>query len=516
MKRLPTVLIAVFAIAGALLLVVACGEESAPTVAPAADPEPVATTAPTPVATPTADPTATPSPPATAAPTPTASATTVPTPTAAPTPEPSATPTPTPAPEPTAAVAPTPIPIPTAAPTPVPTATLAPTPTAESTPTLVYASDTDVITRDEEYGYNIDAPDDWIMVGPGRYNRDSPWSRLRVASQTLPKGSGLDRFADSVRNRLEQDWWPTRSYFEVISVEEREVDGRRARLIHYRVQESPEYCVVDVVELVTIADSLAGHVQGYRAQLWMCEHAAATHHKGRMEILDSFRIGTRPSTYYTQFLSVKGVIIKATGKVDPAAFEAAADMISPMLSGRADIGPCMADVGAELAIVPKDEWITTLPEWYFLKGRQDFTGRTYDSFQIRGGGGVRGRPVASTSEESLVGLRENRYPYTALVTVHEFAHSIQNVCFTKKDHAKWNEFYGAAVQENIFPGSHMMANEEEFFAVFTTAYFEVTRELGDNTSRDLVKSDYPEIFEFLEDIYGGAILSPEARRRTPG
>ena len=90
------------------------------------------------------------------------------------------------------------------------------------------------------------------------------------------------------------------------------------------------------------------------------------------------------------------------------------------------------------------------------------------------------------------------------------------MCFTKKDHAKWNEFYGAAVQENIFPGSHMMANEEEFFAVFTTAYFEVTRELGDNTSRDLVKSDYPEIFEFLEDIYGGAILSPEARRRTPG
>ena len=132
MKRLPTVLIAVFAIAGALLLVVACGEESAPTVAPAADPEPVATTAPTPVATPTADPTATPSPPATAAPTPTASATTVPTPTAAPTPEPSATPTPTPAPEPTATVAPTPIP--TAAPTPIPTATLAHTPTAVPTP----------------------------------------------------------------------------------------------------------------------------------------------------------------------------------------------------------------------------------------------------------------------------------------------------------------------------------------------------------------------------------------------
>ncbi len=188
-------------------------------------------------------------------------------------------------------------------------------------------------------------------------------------------------------------------------------------------------------------------------------------------------------------------------------------MIGPMLSGRQDIAECMDEVDMELAIIPKDEKITTLPEFRFLEGTKTFDGRSYES--VRGGGAVRGRVITVTSEESLLGLKENPYRYIALVTVHEFAHSIQNLCFTAEDHREWDAFYDSALEENLYPGFYLMSNSEEFFAVFSTAYFEVTDELGPNTSRDLIEDDYLAIFEFLDEVYGGAQLSPESKRLTP-
>ena len=245
----------------------------------------------------------------------------------------------------------------------------------------------------------------------------------------------------------------------------------------------------------------------------MCEYQVSSYGPERTQILDSFRIITRPAAYYTRFLTVKGIRIKGNGEVDTDAFYAAADMISPMLSGREDIVECMADVGGDLAIIPKDEKIITLPEFRFLEGRKTFDGRSYES--VRGGGAVKGREITVTSEESLLGLRENPYRYVALVTVHEFAHSIQNLCFTREDHEEWNAFYDAAVGAGFLPGEYLMSNEREFFAVFSTAYFEVTAELGPNTSRSLVETNHPKIFEFLDEIYGGAELSSESRRLTP-
>jgi hypothetical protein len=194
----------------------------------------------------------------------------------------------------------------------------------------------------------------------------------------------------------------------------------------------------------------------------------------------------------------------------------AADIVETMLSGRPDIGDCMAGVYAGLAIIPKDDYITTLPEFAYLKGQSDFTGRPYESFQLRGTGAIPGQPVSATSEETLLGLTGDKYPsypFGSLVTVHEFAHGLQNLCFNQDDHDRWDEFYDAALQADIFPDTHMMTNVREFFAVFTTAYFGVTDELGRGAARSTVEEDFPEIFESLEEIYGGAVLPPELRLR---
>ena len=60
--------------------------------------------------------------------------------------------------------------------------------------------------------------------------------------------------------------------------------------------------------------------------------------------------------------------VKAAGKVDSAAVEAGADIVAAMLSGRDDIAWCMVRERAELAIIPKDQPVTSLPEYAYLRG----------------------------------------------------------------------------------------------------------------------------------------------------
>ncbi len=122
---------------------------------------------------------------------------------------------------------------------------------------------------------------------------------MHIASRSLRKGSTLKHFAESVRDGLERDWWVTRSLFEIASFQESQIDGQDAYLITYRVQQSPEYCVVDVAEIVMVSDLLPGDPQGFRARVWMCERDVPQYGPERMRILESFRIITQPATYYT-------------------------------------------------------------------------------------------------------------------------------------------------------------------------------------------------------------------------
>ncbi len=370
--------------------------------------------------------------------------------------------------------------------------------------------------RDLEYSYSVELPDGWNQHRKGRYSSPSPSAQLSISSQILPYGNTLDQFSRFVQEDLQRDWWPNAALFEIISVEEGQTDGQPTRRIRYRVQESPQYCVLDVEESVVVAQLLSGHPQGFRIRFWMCENNVANHGQIREQILETFLISTKPAEYYEQFIYVNGVTIKADGTVDPAAVEAGAEIVSVMLSGRPDIARCMARRGGDLAIIPKDKSVVTLPEYSYLKGTKDFTGRPRDCFYLRGLGGVRGQPVSSAGEEQLLGDLEPHhpyYPFRGLVAVHEFAHGIQNLCFTQADHERWGSFYEEAVQADSYSGSHMMTNVDEYFAVMTTWYFEVTDELGEISDRDELKEQYPNVFRALDEIYAGAIMPEKYRTR---
>ena len=209
----------------------------------------------------------------------------------------------------------------------------------------------------------------------------------------------MDQFTRLILYDLRKDWWPTAPLFEITTVKGSTSGEQPTRRIRYRVQGALEYCVVDVDELLVVSQVLPGNPHGFRTRAWMCEHDVARHGETRKRILDSFQVTTRAAAYYTQFMSANGVTLKADGTVEPAAVEAGAELVAAMLSGRDDIVRCMARERAELAIIPKDRTLTSLPEYAYLKGTSDFTGRRRDNFDIRGVGAVPGQPVSSAAEE---------------------------------------------------------------------------------------------------------------------
>lgn len=361
-----------------------------------------------------------------------------------------------------------------------------------------------------ELEYAIGLPEGWSRTSEHAYARSDPWSLLFVRSTGEPAGRTLRQQAEAVRSRLEQEieaQWPSYYLFEFVSLEEVTAADQVFYELRYRAQQALAFCVISFVERIATTEAWHGlTASGLRATSWLCEEDVENHGAARQATLDTFQVTARPSDYYTQALFTNGVLIKAAASVDPDALSAAGDVIGWMLdTSRQDVAQCMADMSAGLAIIPTEEHVTSLPEFAVLSGEGDFTGRTYDSFDIRGLGAVRGQPVSATSEESLLGATRNLN-----ITVHEFAHAIENLCFTPADDEKWGAYYAAALEANRYPGTHAMHDVDEFFAVFSSSYLGVTDELGDrSTSRDLIRTEFPDIFESLKETYGSPGPPPE-------
>ena len=220
--------------------------------------------------------------------------------------------------------------------------------------------------------------------------------------------------------------------------------------LEYRVREGSQWCLLDVVEVIGVGDWFQGVTQGFRARHQACDwELPGRLGRDRKQAQDRFRIVTRPATYYTQFLKTdEGITIKATGKVDPVALRAAANIVSVMLDGREDIPGYLADAGEGMAIIPKDELVNTLPEFVGVKGSIAWEGTPFEhKFEdSRGLGAVRGQPVSAVGEERILKFPENGgvSPGTAIMTrttIHEFAHAIENLCFAQQDNEKWDESF---------------------------------------------------------------------------
>lgn len=198
---------------------------------------------------------------------------------------------------------------------------------------------------------------------------------------------------------------------------------------------------------------------------------------------------------------MKGVTIKANEKVDPEALQVAAKIIALMLDGRADIAECIEGYGSSFAVFPKGAAVTELPEFGFLSGREDIWDRSYDEpGLIFGLGGVRGNPISTASEESL--LRDPAYPEQGYwVAVHELGHHLMNLCFTPDDHRAWEGLHRQTLQSDFDWGKGLMINVDEFFAGLTEVYFSVNSRIPKRRLSDFP----PGVVDRLEDFYGDLV-----------
>ena len=208
--------------------------------------------------------------------------------------------------------------------------------------------------------------------------------------------------------------------------------------------------------------------------------------------------------YYTQFEQVGLIQIKASDAVRPEALTAAAGIIRRMIEHRSDITERLGDSGASLAIIPTNSYITQLPEFSHLSGELDPNGNPYDSFAIRGAGGVLTQTTTATAEENLLDLPENSTRFwDEDITVHEWAHAIENIGFDDETRAEWLELFEAASVANLFPGTFGLETEggREFFAEMSQAFFGVDNRIKpeDFFGAGPVGT---RILNALEDVYG--------------
>ena len=205
-----------------------------------------------------------------------------------------------------------------------------------------------------------------------------------------------------------------------------------------------------------------------------------------------YSIMTKPGTYYRQFIDVEGVIVKANEMVEVRSMYNSADVIKVMMSSlRDDIRRCLVRQRAAMAIAPFDEFITTLPEFYPQKGELD---------TAAGLGAVKGQPVSGSDE---TGIMMGRYS----TVLHEFAHAVQNLCFTAKEQREWVSLYKSTRDAGDLPGTYAITNDNEFFAEFSVSYFELWYQsvwdgaYGRLPSKQQMSEDFPEVFAFLGEIY---------------
>ena len=163
--------------------------------------------------------------------------------------------------------------------------------------------------------------------------------------------------------------------------------------------------------------------------------------------------------------------------MDSEALRIAKIIVEQMMGGPSDIRDQMAAHAAAVAIIPHQEYVTSLPDFAYLAGKLDRNGNPYDSFAIRGLGPIPGQPVTATAEENLLKLPDD--PFAAeSVLHHEFAHAIMNLGFTSEKRGNWSTIYDKAVADRTFPGTFSMTHRDEYFAELSQSYFSVNNEIG--------------------------------------
>lgn len=202
--------------------------------------------------------------------------------------------------------------------------------------------------------------------------------------------------------------------------------------------------------------------------------------------------------------TVYGVAIVAAAGVRAAAVDECATFIT------AEVGPNeyaqqhLAAAKVAIVIIPAKVKMTDVPAFEHLRGGKTFDGRDWST--VRGSGGMAtpdGRFAIAVAEESLVQVKDvvSAYPATYSVGMHEFAHVLESKGMSDVQRSRVKELYAAHKAKGTFTDDYAAANEQEYFAQSTNAFFDKNVMGKNHSGRAWLEANDPDMYQFLLALY---------------
>jgi hypothetical protein len=217
--------------------------------------------------------------------------------------------------------------------------------------------------------------------------------------------------------------------------------------------------------------------------------------------------------FYSKVLNVDGITIRSSDVVDDEALFIAADKINMMLAKIPVAKHNLAQWGAEIHIIGRDQQTSDLPEFADQKGVSfiDNLGNKTDIDQrTRGLGGI----YTSCGEENLLGLPHDRYAGGQDICIHEFAHNIMYYGLGDNLREAITKQYRKAKAAGLWKDAYAMVDAGEYWAELSMWYFgrhgeflKGTRSpaIGFAALHEYDKGGY----ELLDSIYSGKAVIKE-------
>jgi hypothetical protein len=211
--------------------------------------------------------------------------------------------------------------------------------------------------------------------------------------------------------------------------------------------------------------------------------------------------------FYSKALDCGGILIRSSTEVDDKALQVAAQKINLMLANIPDVLHNMAQWGAEIHIISKNQQTFDLPEFRDQKGVAlvDGGATTNIDARTRGMGGI----YTSFGEENLLTLPGDRYAGSDICT-HEFAHNIMFYGLNDSLSKKIDAQYKLAMKKGLWPGAYASVNAGEYWAELSMWYFGAHGEFLKGTKLPTagaagLKAYDPEGYALLVSIYSGKL-----------
>jgi len=210
--------------------------------------------------------------------------------------------------------------------------------------------------------------------------------------------------------------------------------------------------------------------------------------------------------FFSKQLDYHGILIKSHAVVADEALLAAYGWLDRLLGRQEAARRNLADAGAQLHIIGKDQVTSDLPECRQFKGKP-YDGKLTIDERTRGVGGL----VASCGEENLLKLPGDRYKGRN-ICIHEFTHTLFAYGLSADVRDRIKAQYRRSLDKGLWKGAYAATNPDEFIAELVMWYFGFRGDLAMAPPRPAngaegLRAYDPEAYALLDDLFSGRLPS---------